>query len=140
MNVTEAQIEFISNSLVFHGLENEEIREDIIDHICTTIEASAHTDFKVAYEEAIEKLGGYYNIKLLQKETKQLLHTKTIIRVKKGLFLTGLAMIILFSIGLIFKMFHWPFANMALLLGLAVFLFGYCPLLMYTKYKQSIFT
>ena len=140
MNVTDAQIEFISNSLVFHGLENEGIREDIIDHICTTIETSEHTDFKIAYDEAIEKLGGYYNIKLLQKETNQLLHAKTVVRVKKGLFLSGLVMIILFSIGLIFKMFHWPFANIALLLGLVVFLFGYCPLLMYTKYKQSIFT
>lgn len=139
MNITAAQIEFISNSLVFHGLENEGIREDIIDHICTTIEASDHTDFKLAYEEAIQKLGGYYNIKQLQKETNQLLHTKTIVRVKKGLFLAGLAMIVLFAIGLIFKMFHWPFANISLLLGLAVFLFVYCPLIIYTKYKQSIF-
>ncbi|WP_046757627.1 hypothetical protein [Kordia jejudonensis] len=139
MNLTAAQIEFISNSLTFHGLENEAIKEDIVDHICSTIEASHHINFELAYEEAIQKLGGYYNIKELQKETKQLLHSKTIIRIKRGTFLAGFGMIVFFAIGLIFKMFHWPFANIALLLGLSVFLFAYCPLIIYTKYKQSIF-
>ncbi len=138
MNLTEDQIEFISNSLAFNGLKNKDIKEDIIDHICTTIEASNHTDFKTAYEEAIDKLGGYYNIKLLQKETKQLLYTKTILKTKRGLYFSSLAMVLLFSIGLIFKMFQWPYANIALLSGLSVLLFIYLPILFYNKYKQSI--
>ncbi|WP_420574325.1 hypothetical protein [Kordia sp.] len=138
MMVTEDQIEFISNSLEFHGIVSESIKEDIIDHICTTIETSDHTDFESAYQEAIQKLGGYYNIKQLQLETKQLLHSKTIIRTKRGLYLSGMTMVFIFSVGLIFKMFHWPYANMLLILGLTVLLLAYCPLFFYIKYKQSI--
>ncbi|EDP96312.1 hypothetical protein U8527_09375 [Kordia algicida OT-1] len=138
MKLTDAHIEFISNSLEFHGLQSESIKEDILDHICTTIEASQHTNFEQAYEEAIQKLGGYYNIKQLQTETKQLLHAKTMLKTKKGLFVSSLAMTVVFSVGLIFKMFHWPYANMMLLVGFSVLILIYFPLFFYAKYQRSI--
>lgn len=138
MNITDEQIAFISNSLEFHGLQSESIKEDILDHICTTIEASNHTNFEQAYEEAIQKLGGYYNIKQLQSETKQLLHAKTMLKAKRGLFFSGLAMTVVFSTGLIFKMFHWPYANIMLLVGFSVLILIYFPLFFYAKYRRSI--
>ncbi|KAB8152903.1 hypothetical protein EZY14_010960 [Kordia sp. TARA_039_SRF] len=139
MNLTEAHIEFISNSLEFHGLQSESIKDDIIDHICTTIENSEHHDFRVAYEEAIQQLGGYYNIKLLQKESKQLVHEKMYVRMKQIQFIVGILLIITFSLGFILKMFQWPYANFALLSGLSILLLGYTPIYLYIKYKQSLF-
>ncbi|MEM6687109.1 MAG: hypothetical protein AAF617_15115 [Bacteroidota bacterium] len=137
MNLTAAHIEFISNSLEFHGLQSESIKEDIVDHICTTIENSAHTDFAVAYEEAIQQLGGYYNIKQLQQETKQLVHGRMYVRLKRIQFIIGVLMIVTFSFGLVFKMFQWPYANFALILGICILVFLFTPLVLYTKYKQS---
>ena len=101
MNITQDQIEFISNSLEFHGLQTKNIKDDIIDHICTTIEESNHTDFTLAYEEAIQKLGGYYNIKQLEKETKQLLHGKMLLKTKRIQYIIGALMTIIIIITMV---------------------------------------
>ncbi|MEM6721832.1 MAG: hypothetical protein AAF611_21065 [Bacteroidota bacterium] len=138
MNVTEAQVEFIANSLEFHGLQNQAVREDIIDHICTTIEASNHTDFMSAYQEAIQKLGGYENIQQLQTQTRQLLYGKMMVTTVKIQYISGICMLIVFSLGFLFKMFHWPYANMTLLLGIMILVLIYMPLFFYIKYKKSI--
>jgi len=138
MNVTEEQVEFISNSLEFHGLQHQDVKEDIIDHICTTIESSNHIDFMLAYKEAIQKLGGYENIKQLQTQTKQLLHGKMMEKTTKIQYISGVCMLVVFSLGLLFKMFHWPYANITLILGTIIFVLIYVPLYFYIKYKKSI--
>lgn len=138
MTLTEKQIEYIDTNLRFYGIKSEELRNDVIDHICTHIENSKTTDFDIAYKDAIQKFGGYAAMLLIEKETYALtVQTKDIVRIK---FLYSLGFLSLFFIiiGALFKIMHWPGASIMLLSGLACLAFIFLPLFFYHKYKSAV--
>lgn len=53
--------------------------------------------------------------------------------------LTGFALIaaLLISVGTIFKMLHFPTANIQIVLGFSLLSFAFLPMLFYHMYKQS---
>ena len=76
MNLSEQQIEFISNSLTINGINSEALKEDIVDYICTAIEVETPQNFESIYSRIIEQFGGYYNMKEIQKETTYAAYSK----------------------------------------------------------------
>lgn len=137
MNLTENQITFISNSLELYGINNQDLKEDILDHICTYIETSNEVDFEKIYYEAIEKFGGEYNLKQLQRTTNNLVLAKILMKTNKTIYISSYVMLLCFIIGFVFKVFHWPYANATLLMGVCIFLCISLPLFLYNKYKLS---
>lgn len=83
MKLLEKQIEFIDNSLAFYGVKNEELREDLVDHICTYIENNDSEDFNGLYQQALQKFGGYASFQNLQLETNHQKLAKEIITANK---------------------------------------------------------
>ena len=69
MILKDIHIEFIENNLKLYGVKSKDLREDLLDHICTYIETSDSQDFDSLYQEALQKFGGYTSFQNLQLET-----------------------------------------------------------------------
>lgn len=138
MILTEQQIEFISNSLTFNGINSEELRDDILDHICTAIETDDSKDFEATFQKVIQQFGGYHNIKQIQRETNHTIRSKRMLKARRAFYTAFFAMIAILILGTLFKIMHWPYASYILSTGILVLLLFCLPLFFYEKYMRSI--
>lgn len=135
MSLTEEQIEYIATNLEFYGISSDELREDLLDHICTHIETSNLTDFDTAYNEALQKFGGYAGMHKVDRDTYLMVTLKSNLRRQKVVYTLGFISTFTMVLGLLFKIMHWPGASIILFSGFLVLLFGYIPLYFYQRYK-----
>ena len=135
MSLTEEQIEYIATNLQFYGVNSEELREDLLDHICTHIESGNHSDFDTAYDEAILKFGGYSAMGKIERDTYLMVTLKKNLRRQKVVYLFGFISTFTLLLGTLFKIMHWPWASILLFIGFFVLFFGYLPLYFYQRYK-----
>jgi hypothetical protein len=135
MSLTEEQIEYIATNLEFYGIASDELREDLLDHICTYIETSNQTDFESAYSDALQKFGGYAGMGKIERDTYLMTTFKSNLRRQK--FVYGFGFLAVFAIlsGMLFKIMHWPGASIMLFCGFIVLLLGFLPLYFYQRYK-----
>lgn len=54
----------------------------------------------------------------------------------KWVFSIGFLLAILITLGIIFKLMHWPYANIMMFSGLTTFVFGYVPLYFITRIRR----
>jgi hypothetical protein len=137
MQLTDEQIDYISANLDFYGVVEPSLKEDLLDHICTYIENGDFGSFEAAYQEAIQKFGGQYAMSRIQQETFFMVHLKSSSKRKGMLYITGCIMAVLISTGGIFKLMHWPGANIMTVSGFIVLNFMFLPLFFYHWYKLS---
>lgn len=138
MELSEKHIAFIDNSLLLYGVKNQDLREDLLDHICTYIESQGSDDFNKLYQKALQKFGGYASFQNLQLETNHQKLAKEIITVNKLKFSFGFVVIFLLVFSLVFQMMSWPYANAWLLVAIAVSVLVILPAHLYANYKKSI--
>ena len=138
MELTEKHITFIENSLTLYGVENKDLKEDLVDHICTYIENQNSNDFNRLYQQALQKFGGYSSFQNLQLETNHQKLAKEIITVNKLKFSFGFLVILLLVVSLVFQMMQWPYANAYLLGAILVSVVVILPAHFYANYKKSI--
>lgn len=136
MTLTEKQIDYIANSLEFYGMASEDLRNDVLDHICTYIEEGDFSDFDDAYRQAVAKFGGQYAFGSLQRETFLMTGLKGILRLRIALYASAFAGIVPVLTGMLFKIMHWPFASILLCVGVMVIALVFLPLFFYTRYKE----
>ncbi|KGO83452.1 hypothetical protein Q763_02480 [Flavobacterium beibuense F44-8] len=58
-------------------------------------------------------------------------------RREKIVLALGLVSAIFICIGILFKVMHWPWASISLVVGFFFLIFGFLPLFFYQKYKLS---
>lgn len=138
MILTEQNINYISKNLELYGLKNLNLREDLLDHICTQIENSEEDNFDKAYQTAIQQFGGYANICSIQTETNFQLYYKSTKNRNKLLYLIVFLNSILITIGVLFKIMQWPYAAKILLSGFILLIFMTLPLYFYSKYRDKL--
>ncbi len=138
MSLTEQQIDFISNSLTHNGINSKELKEDILDHICTAIETERSEDFESTYKKVIQQFGGYQNMKQIQRDTNYTIHCKKMLKARRALYVSLYAMASILIIGTLFKIMHWPFASYILRTGIIALALLCLPLFIYEKYMKSI--
>ncbi|WP_052158311.1 hypothetical protein [Lacinutrix jangbogonensis] len=142
MHLEEKHIDFIENSLKLYGVKSNELREDLVDHICTYIENQDATndsrDFNALYQEALQKFGGYASFQNLQLETNLQKFNKERVVINKLKVTLGFSMILLLVLGMLFKIMHWPYASSLLIGAILVFALLLVPTLIYSRYKKSI--
>ncbi|WP_456438646.1 hypothetical protein [Psychroserpens sp.] len=138
MILSDQQIEFIEKNLKLYGVNSKDLREDLLDHICTYIEANDSSDFDFLYQEALQKFGGYASFQNLQLETNYQKFAKEIITINKVKFSFGFLVILFLVTGLVFQMMQWPYANAWLLCAILVSVLIILPIHFYAKYKKSI--
>lgn len=137
MKLTDEQIEYIANNLKFYGVKSEELKEDLLDHICTYMETGDFTDFDTAYKAALKEFGGHYAMGNIQRETYIMTTFKKNIRIQRLIYITGYIVATLISTGFIFKMMHWPGASILLTIGFAILILMFLPVFFYRRYKSS---
>jgi len=136
MMLTDQHIDYIATNLEFYGVAQGDLKDDLLDHICTYIEQSSHTDFNMAYKEAIQNFGGHYAMGALQQQTMALVVLKQGSLRQKAIYISGFLAGFLLSTGSIFKILHWPGATMLLVAGFFVLNFIFMPLFFYHRYKM----
>ena len=137
MILTDHQIDSISFDLDILGIKSNELKEDILDHICTDIEALDNTNFKDAYQNSIKKFGGEQAIEQIQKDTDFLLNYKRRLRLKRTLYIFGFIVSFLMSTGIMFKIMNWPFAGMILFSAFMLLNFVLLPIFFYERYTAT---
>lgn len=137
MELSNAQIDFIKEDIHLRGITAEELAESLLDHICCSIETSEQSDFQSAYTQALSGFGekGLHDI---QYQTIYLLTLKRETTMKKTMFVLGYIAAVLSTFGLLFKIMHWPGANIMLILGIAMLNFGFLPLYFRDRYRKAL--
>lgn len=138
MNLTEQHIAYIDNNLTFYGITSKDLKDDLLDHICTYIESSDSDNFDVLYQEALQKFGGYSSFQNLQRETNHQKFAKQLLTFNKIKVTVGFFVILLLVMSLVFQMMQWPYANAWLLAAIALSVLVILPIHFYTKHKISV--
>ena len=137
MTLTDYQIEYISCDLDVLGIKSNELKEDILDHICSDLEAKEGNNFEEAYQSVIKKFGGEEAIEQIQMDTDYLLSYKRSIRLKRALYISGFIVSFLMSTGIMLKVVQWPFAGMILLAAFVLLNFVLLPIFFYERYTAT---
>ena len=136
MTLTEQQIDYIAANLEFYGVASEELRNDLIDHICTNIENSETDDFDAAYKDAIQQLGGQHAMRNIDRDTYLLTTFRKSLYRQKLVYIIGFISFFVMTAGAIFKWQHWPGANIIAISGMGMIMLAYLPLYFYQKYDS----
>lgn len=135
--LNELQIELVSAYIRQHGVASDELHDDLLDHVCTSIERlmDGGSSFEEAFAKTI-KLFGPGGLKQVQQQTFELL-TEMNVTMKKAAFSFGLTSTFLLLAGTIFKLLHLQGASVMLVLGAGILALIYLPMLLWHKLKES---
>lgn len=135
--LTEQQIEFVSDEILARGVKLNTLHDDLLDHICTAIEHKMDegVNFDSAFVQTI-KLFGPNGLMQVQHQTLVLL-TQMNETMKKLSLGFGLATVAFLLAGIFFKAMHWTGASALIVLGDALLVCGYIPILTAHKLKES---
>jgi hypothetical protein len=135
--LSKEQVDFILDDFQQKGIEMEELRFSLLDHICCLIEEKwgDNRSFESVYRQLLplffeKELGE------IQKETDLLLTFKNYYAMKKTMMISGGFVAISFVLGSLFKIFHLPGAGILYVLAMTVFSFIFLPLLFLLKSKD----
>ena len=138
-NLTDQNIEFISNIIKNSRIESNEMKEDLIDHFCCAIEEEIHKGltFEKAYDKAYHYIcpDGFDEI---QRETVYLLTFKKIKTMKRLMYVSGYLSAIGVTTTLFMKINHIAFGQLALLMTAAILVFFFLPSLFINLYKREL--
>ncbi len=135
--LNEAQMDLISAYIKQHGVAQDSLHEDLLDHVCTSMEEkmTQGASFEASFQDTIS-LFGPGGLKQVQQQTFELL-TEINDTMKKVTFGFGLTSIILLLAGTIFKLLHLAGASMLIIVGAGLLILVYFPMILYHKLKEA---
>lgn len=136
--ITDDQIDFILDDMYAKGVTTEDVRYDLLDHICCVIENEMpeNGDFFKFYEYILPRFFKE-SLREIQAETELLLKFKDYYAMKKSLYISGLASAALTLIGATLKTLHLPGAGIMIVLGVLLFALFFLPLMIALKFKDD---
>jgi hypothetical protein len=135
MMVTDNQFAYIETNLAFYGITDQNLKEDLLDHICTHLEKSNQQDFETGYQEAITNLGGYAAMQLMQGKKNEKTLIQNFIRRKRNVHLTCAINAVILLTGFLFFIFKWPLSGVLILIGFSQLILVTIPFIIYEQYK-----
>jgi len=137
LELTEKEIDKISGDIDQQGLTYTLLKNEILDHICCNIEAEMESG--VTFNEAYRKVKGKMGkkrVRQIQDETLYLI-SKKYRRMKKSMYVLGVAVPIIIIIASIFKVMHWPGAGLLISLGLFVTGAVFLPIFVMVRIRDT---
>jgi hypothetical protein len=138
-NLTEQNIDFITQIINGSKIESVEMKEDLIDHFCCAIEEEMKKglNFEKSYDKAYQNIcpDGFDEI---QRETVFLLTYKKIKAMKRLMFVSGYLTAIGITTTVFMKSSHIMGGQIALLMTAAVLVFLFIPALFLNLYKREL--
>lgn len=137
-SINDEQIDYILNDIRRRGVEMEDLQYNLLDHICCIVEQNLESggNFEDFYSKTIPK---FFKHELweIEEETILLLTYKNYYTMKKAMIYGGVISLSLIALGTVFKIFHWPGAAPALLLGFFILCFMFFPSALYLNYTAQ---
>ncbi len=137
-NITDTQVDFILDDIERRGVVTEDVRYNILDHVCCIIENEMDGDmnFNEFYRNTIAR---FYKKELgeIEEETQVLLTFKNYYAMKRILKISGITSIVLMTLGIIFKTLHLQGAGVMIVLGLVFFSLIFIPLNIVLKFSDD---
>ena len=138
-NLTEQNIEFITQIVNSSKIESVEMKEDLIDHFCCAIEEDMRKglSFEKSYDKAYQNIcpDGFDEI---QRETIFLLTFKKIKAMKRLMYVSGYLSAIGITTTFFMKLSHIAYGQISLLLTSAILIFLFLPALFINLYKREL--
>jgi hypothetical protein len=138
LSLTEEQIAFIENDIKVRGITSPDLSIDLLDHICCLIEneLDEYRNFETVYQQTL-LLFGEKGLKEIQDETNRLLTFKHYYFMNATMKISGYVSSLMILCGSLFKIQHWPGANVLILLGVFFLSVLFLPLLFILKFKST---
>jgi hypothetical protein len=138
MTLTDHQIETIEKEIENSAIQSRELKDDLLDHFCCAIEIRTNKglDFEDAFILAKNDICPN-GLDEIQTETIYLLNAKKLKIMKKIMFTTGLVFSMALSLGFLFKLMHWPGANVLLMSGTWGMGFVFIPMIAIHQLRLS---
>lgn len=136
--VTSEQVDYILDDLSSRGIVLEDLRDDLLDHMCCIIECEMSEDdnFYQFYESVLPRFFKE-SLEEIQRETDNLLRFKNFYSMIRTMKITGLLTVVFTILGAIFKTLHLPGAGVLIILGGFLFSFIFLPLLIAIKLRDE---
>jgi hypothetical protein len=136
--LNEEQVQYILRDLESKGIEMEELRFNLLDHICCVLEEELddHGQFRSHYEKVLLR---FFKRQLneIQEETELLIRFKHYYAMKRTMIISAGITAFTFITGALFKIMHWPGASVMILLSIVTLCFIFLPILFLFKTKES---
>ncbi len=118
------------------GINYSHLSTDLVDHICCEIESYMYhgISFTEAYEQVKQKFG-IKGLRHIQQDTLMLIDKNYRI-MKNSMKTIGVLALALMAFGALFKIMHWPYAGLMLVISFAFVLFAFFPALLYVIYRD----
>ena len=137
VEITDRQIELISGEIDQQGLTFVDLKNEILDHICCQIEIEMEQG--VTFNEAYRKVRiqmGLKRIRQIQDETLNLI-SKKYRRMKRVMYVMGVAAPLLVIVAAILKIFHWPGGGLVMTVALFVTGMMFLPLFVLSRIRDT---
>lgn len=137
MELSEQQVEQVLIHLRSKGIAMPSLEEDLLDHLCCMIEARIdQRSFEEVFHEVMLEFSAE-ELRMVQKETNRLITLLKFKTMNTTLRISGLVSAISILTGSIFKILHWPGANILFVIGMFLMAVLFLPLFFALRYKQA---
>lgn len=137
-SITDEEIDFILTDIEKRGITSEDIKYNLLDHVCCIVENEmpVGTSFMEFYANTIAR---FYRKELreIEEEARNLITYKNFYAMKRTLKISGLTAGLLTIIGAVFKSLHLPGAGIMVVSGLVLFCLIFLPLSIALKYRDD---
>lgn len=130
--LTDEQIDFLADNLERHGIDDERLRVELLDHVCVLVEVelNAGKTFEDAYQLVLQRFGND-GFRRVQDETLEFTNYPKFIT-KQLLIGVGIVGAVLFLAGIALRFGHLPYKGFFLAIGVLLLCYVFMPLaLMY---------
>jgi hypothetical protein len=135
--LTQQQVDTITDMLDQKGL-SPALRDDLLDHYCCAVETAM--DAGVDFPEALATAGHHIcpgGPEEIQFETLHILSQPKINPMKKFLYAISFLSVVGLTVGMFFKILHWPGANVLMLIGTVLLVSTLLPLFFHNMYRNA---
>lgn len=136
--IRDQHINFILQDLHRRGIVREDLRDNLLDHLCCLLEAEEWEEdaFGKTYERIIRR---FYKHRLseLEEETTNLLTYKNYYAMKKVMILSGVSATLVLSAGIVLKFMHMPGAAAGIVTGTLLFSLIFLPLMLVLRLREK---
>jgi hypothetical protein len=136
--LSEKQVAFILNDLILKGVERDDLRMNLLDHICCILEEELtdEQDFESVYESVLRR---FYQTTLdeIEEETKLLLTFKHFYTMKKIMIISGILSASILGLGILFKFLYFPGTAFLISVGILMLSLVFLPLYFTLKAKEE---
>lgn len=137
MELSSSHVDYILSDLQNKGIASEDLRLDLLDHICCLMESDQGSDdFDGLYQQFLPRFFEK-DLREIQDETDLLIRFSNYYVMKKFMFISGGVSTALFTMGCFFKVMHWPGAGMLLVSGAAFLCLFFLPLIFFNSLKEN---